>query len=161
MGQKYHLELIEEHEEVNFYSIHLEDEELSELERFFVKFPIGSEYDSEIDIIIEWIDTIGEKGALERYFRNEGYYGEGLSAIPIETNKLRLYCLRLSDKILIFGNGGIKNTRTWQENDELADYVEILRSTNRYIRSRIADGRIAIEDKILLGDLNFNRDEKQ
>ena len=41
MEQKYHIELIEEHDHVNFYSIHLEEEELSELERFFEKFPEG------------------------------------------------------------------------------------------------------------------------
>ena len=35
MRQKYRIELIEEHEMVNFYSIHLEHNELSELERFF------------------------------------------------------------------------------------------------------------------------------
>ena len=35
MKQKYHIELIEEHDHVNFCSIHLEEEELSVLERFF------------------------------------------------------------------------------------------------------------------------------
>ena len=44
MKQEYHIELIEEHELVNFYSIHLEEEELSELERFFEKFPEGCAY---------------------------------------------------------------------------------------------------------------------
>lgn len=34
MQQKYHIELVEEHDAVNFYSVHLEEEELSELERF-------------------------------------------------------------------------------------------------------------------------------
>lgn len=38
MQQKYHIELVEEHDAVNFYSIHLEEEELSELERFLRNF---------------------------------------------------------------------------------------------------------------------------
>lgn len=38
MTRKYSIELIEEHDAVNFYSIQLADEELSELERFFEKF---------------------------------------------------------------------------------------------------------------------------
>ncbi len=74
MKQKYTIELVEEHDTVNFYSIHLDEEELSELERFFEKFPVGCEYDDEIDIIIAWLDKIGENGALERYFRPEGRY---------------------------------------------------------------------------------------
>ena len=58
MKQKYTIELVEEHDAVNFYSIHLDEEELSELERFFEKFPVGCEYDDEIDIIIAWLDKI-------------------------------------------------------------------------------------------------------
>lgn len=107
MTRKYSIELIEEHDAVNFYSIQLADEELSELERFFEKFPEGCEYDKDIDVIISWLDKIGERGALERYFRPEGRYGDGVGVVPIDVgNKLRLYCLRMSDKILIFGNGG-------------------------------------------------------
>lgn len=113
MKQFYQIDLIEEYPNVNFYSIRLEDEELTELERFFEKFPIGCEYDDEIDVIVAWLDKIAESGALERYFRPEGRYGDGVGVIPIDVgNKVRLYCLRLSDKILVFGNGGVKDTPT-------------------------------------------------
>ena len=44
---------------------------------------------------------------------------------------MRLYCLRVSDKILIFGNGGIK------------------------------DGKIILVDKDLIGNLNFTRYENE
>lgn len=39
-------------------------------------------------MIVAWLDRIGETGALERYFRPEGKYGDGVSAIPIESGKL-------------------------------------------------------------------------
>jgi len=81
MTRKYSIELIEEHDAVNFYSIQLADEELSELERFFEKFPEGCEYDKDIDVIISWLDKIGERGALERYFRPEGRYGDGVGVV--------------------------------------------------------------------------------
>ncbi len=162
MKRKYSIELIEEYDAVNFYSIHLDNEELSELERFFDKFPEGCEYDEEIDVIISWLDKIGEKGALERYFRPEGRYGDGVGVIPIDVgNKLRLYCLRLSDKILIFGNGGIKDAKSWQQSESLAPYVEMLIDTSRFISSRILNGQIVMVDKELLGNLNFTRDEKK
>ena len=157
MTQRYYLELIEEHDAVNYYSVHLDEEELSELERFFEKFPEGGTYDDEIDIIIAWLDRIGEKGALERYFRNEGRYGDGVSAIPIETANLRLYCIRLSDRILVFGNGGVKDSKTWEESATLYEYVETLIDTSRYIASRLADGTLYIVDKELIGNLNFLR----
>ena len=134
---------------------------MSELERFFEKFPEGCPYDEDIDTIIAWIDRIGESGALERYFRYEGKFGDGVSAIPIETSNLRLYCIRLSDKILIFGNGGVKDCATWQENADLTKYVETLVETSRFISSRLANGTLYMVDKELIGNLNFTRNEKK
>ncbi len=159
MTQRYSIELIEEHDAVNFYSIHLEAEELSELERFFEKFPEGSEFDEDIDTIIEWLDHIGQRGALERHFRYEGKYGDGVMAIPIETSNLRLYCIRLSDKILIFGNGGVKDCARWQDSETLTQYVEMLLDTSRFISSRISNGTVCIVDKEIVGNLKFSRDE--
>ena len=160
MEQKYYVELIEEHDKVNIYSIHLQDEEISELERFFEKFPEGCDYDKDIDIIIAWLDKIGENGALERYFRPEGKYGDGVGVIPIDIgNKLRLYCLRISDKILVFGNGDVKDADSWQNSEKLAPYVKMLIDTSRFISSRIKNGTIVLVDKELIGDLNFKRDE--
>ena len=141
---------------MNFYSIHLSDSELSEFEDFFDKFPVGCEYDEDIDVIVSWLDRIAERGALERYFRPEGRYGDGVGVIPIEVgNKIRLYCLRLSDKILVFGNGGVKDASTWEESETLAPYVRLLKDTSRFISSRIKDGTIVLVDKDIIGDLNF------
>ena len=162
MKQEYSIELLEEYDKVNFYSIRMAGEELTELEAIFEKFPEGSEYDNDIDIIISWIDQIAERGALERYFRPEGNYGDGVGVIPIEVgNKPRLYCLRLSDKILVFGNGGIKDSRSWQESKALAPYVKLLIDTSRFISSRIKDGTIVLVDKEIMGNINFSRYEKE
>lgn len=161
IGGEYDIRLIEEHEAVNFYSIMLEGEELTELEKFFDKFPVGCEYDEEMDVIVAWLDRIGETGALERYFRPEGEHGDGVSAIPIESGKLRLYCLRLSDKILIFGNGDAKDTKSWQESETLSAYVQLLMDTSRFIASRVRDGKLLLVDKEIVGDLQFVRDEKE
>ena len=45
MQQEYSIELIEEYEKVNFYSIRMKGAELTEQEAFFEKFPEGCEYD--------------------------------------------------------------------------------------------------------------------
>ncbi len=162
MRQEYTIELLEEYENVNFYSIRLAGEELTEVEAFFEKFPVGSEYDEEIDVIISWMDKIAECGALERYFRPEGRYGDGVGVIPIDIgNKVRLYCLRLSDKILVFGNGGVKDAARWEESEKLAPYVKLLIDTSRFISSRIKDGTILLIDKEIVGNLNFTRYEEK
>lgn len=162
MTQRYAIELIEEHDNINFYSIHLDRKELSEFEDFFNKFPIGCEYDEEVDVIVAWLDKIIERGALERYFRPEGRYRDGVGVIPIDVgNRIRLYCLRLSDKILIFGNGGVKDADSWEHSNTLAEYVKILIDTSRFISSRIDNGTIALIDKEIIGNLNFTRNEKE
>lgn len=162
MSQSYSIELLEEYDNINFYSIHLDEEELTEVERFFEKFPEGCEYDEEVDVILAWMDKIAEKGALERYFRPEGKYGDGVGVIPIDVgNKLRLYCLRLSDKILVFGNGGIKDAKSWEESPTLAPYVELLMDTSRFLSSRVKNGTVLLVDKEIIGNLNFIRDEKK
>lgn len=162
MAQKYSIELVEEYENINFYSIRLEEEELTELERFFEKFPEGCEYDEEVDVILSWMDKIAEKGALERYSRPEGKYGDGVGVIPIVVgNKLRLYCLRLSDKILVFGNGGVKDSKSWEESETLSPYVELLMDTSRFLSSRVKNGTVLLVDKEIIGNLNFTRDEKK
>ena len=156
MERRYSVELIEEHEKVNFYSIHLDGEELSELERFFDKFPEGCEYDEEVDTILAWIDKIAEKGALERYFRPEGRYGDGVGVIPIDVgNKIRLYCLRFTDK------GGVKDSDSWQNSKVLAPYVQLLTETSRFVKSRLRDGKIILMDKELIGNLDFVINEKE
>lgn len=162
MKQEFSIELLEEYENVNFYSIKLNGEELTELEAFFEKFPEGCEYDEEMDVIISWLDQIAERGAKERYFRPEGRYGDGVGVIPIDVgNKLRLYCLKLSDMILIFGNGDVKDSRSWQESETLAPYVKLLIDTSRFVASRIKDGTIVLADKEIVGNLNFTRYEEE
>ena len=70
-------------------------------------------------------------------------------------------CLRLSDKILIFGNGDAKDTKSWQESETLSAYVQLLMDTNRFIASRVRDGKLLLVDKEIVGDLQFVRDEKE
>ena len=76
-------------------------------------------------------------------------------------NKIRLYCLRLSAKILVFGNGGVKDAKRWEDSETLAPYVKMLMDTSRFIQSRINDGTIVLVDKEIIGNLNFRRYEKE
>ena len=43
-----------------------------------------------------------------------------------QNGTLRLYCIRLSDKLLIVGGGGIKATRTYKEDQILSEHVKTL-----------------------------------
>ena len=97
------------------YTIQFLSESDSEFERFYTRFKDDAEYNPDLMRIVALINKIADMGALERYFRPEGKLKDGVCALPVLQSKLRLYCLRLSDKILVLGNGGIKKTRTYNE----------------------------------------------
>jgi hypothetical protein len=154
------IELFEEHDRVNFYTLRFKNED-TEVDKFLDQFPEGCEYDNDIDIIIKWIEQIGKRGALERYFRLEGKQNDQVFAIPIETASLRLYVIRLNEHILILGNGGIKSTQTYNEDPILNDCVELLQEVDRYIKARMQKGQISIYQKKLFGNLNFHLKAKK
>lgn len=154
MKSEIEIELFEEHEVVNFYTLRFKDEE-TEIDKFFDKFPEGCDFDDDIDIIIKWIDKIGEKGALERYLRPESKQKDDIYAIPVETSNLRLFVIRISDNILILGNGDLKSTKTYNEDPILNNIVELLKEVNHYINSRLKSQKIYFYQKQLIGDTRF------
>ncbi len=80
---------------------------------------------------------------------------DNLCAIPIEFSRLRLYALRISDRILIVGNGGIKDKRTYNEISELMYFTDILVEIDRNLRNLIKRNLTFIEGKNLSGKLSF------
>ena len=97
------------------------------------------------------LEKILEVGALERFFRLEGKMNDRVSALSIDSRKLRLYCLRISDQILIVGNGGEKNTRTYQESAELSGYVMDLQGFDKLLVEAQKRGTITIEKNVITG----------
>ena len=75
---------------------------------------------------------------------------------------MRLYCLSISTKILILGNGGLKNTRTYNEDPYLNSCVEALQKIDLVINRKEGRGTIKIDGKTLIGDLSLDiKDESQ
>lgn len=72
-------------------------------------------------------------------------------ALPIERGKLRLYCLRMSDSILIVGNGGIKATKTYDDDTDLCGYVITLQKLDVLLKDVIRKGIVSIEGTNITG----------
>lgn len=70
-------------------------------------------------------------------------------ALPVLKSRLRLYCLRLSDKILILGNGGVKATRTYNEDDTLKGYVITLQNFDKLITEGVKKGAILVTENTI------------
>ncbi len=72
-------------------------------------------------------------------------------AIPVDSGKLHLYCLRISDQILIIGNGGLKNTRTYEESEELSGYVMDLQKFDGIIKMGVDRGLLYVTETAIEG----------
>lgn len=148
--------LVNEGENCTLYTIQFMSEDKSEFERFYAKFKNDAEYDNDLMRIVALIDKIADKGALERLFRPEGKYSDGVCALPVIQSKLRFYCLRLSDRILILGNGGAKTTRTYNEDDVLKGYVITLQNFEKLLKEGEKDGSVVITENTIETDKIFD-----
>ena len=145
------LKKLEQTENVSLYSICFDGGNVSEYEDFVRKFKDDAKLNVDYKNILLALEKILEVGALERFFRLEGKMSDRVSALSIDSRKLRLYCLRISDQILIVGNGGEKNTRTYQESAELSGYVMDLQGFDKLLVEAQKRGSITIEKNVITG----------
>lgn len=143
------LKTIEQNDNVGMFSIYFDGNEESEFEKFLNEFKDNATYNKDFNVILLALSKIIDKGALERFFRNEGKMNDSVKALAIDSRKLRLYCLRISDQILILGNGGVKTTRTYQENEQLSGYVMDLQTFDKVLIKAQKAGRVTIEKNMI------------
>jgi len=155
--KKVTIEVFEEHDEVTFYSIRINSNEDLEADDFFGKTFDYKKFEEDIGIMSKVIDRIGEKGADPRNFRRAGKSVDDVGALPdyLYSSKLRLYAIRLSDNIVILGNGGLKTTKTYNEDPYLNECVETLMKIDRFLKSRLKNRSVTLYKSQLFGNLNF------
>ncbi len=148
MGQKhFDIELLGNNDIVGLYSIKEKGSTYTEFHKFI--FEYSEKYPQDINILKSHLKNIQNRGALERYFRPESTFADRVCAIPIEATKLRLYCIRISDEILIIGNGGYKTTKTYNEDPLLNKHVETLKRIDKIIRRKQSSKEIEIHKTLL------------
>jgi len=97
-------------------------------------------------------------GAIESFFKlDEGLEWDDLvcAVYDIPDKHLRLYCIRLNEKIVIVGNGGPNEVRTWQEDPKLKREVYEMMHYSKIIRKKLKDEilRISANGLRFEGDL--------
>ena len=145
------LNIVEQTETVSLYTIIFDNEEVSEFEKFIVKFKDNAKLQHDYQMILLALEKIMERGALERNFRPEGKMNDNVVALPVYKSGLRLYCLRMSDSVLIVGNGGVKDTKTYEENEDLNGYVISLQKLDALLKADIKNGLVRIEKTEIIG----------
>jgi hypothetical protein len=153
-------ELLEDGEKVSLYSPHFEGEEYSEFEKFLLTYK--DTYPDDVRQLVYRLDIIKRDGARDMHFRYEGTRRDRVMALPshLETTSLRLYLLNIQAKILILGNGGQKNTATYEEDENLHRQVKVLQKIDIQLKQREKNKVIVVTGTELLGELSFTIDDE-
>ena len=151
MKKKTTLDIIGQSEKTTLYSISFEMDGTTEFEKFVAEFEMNASFNQSYQRIIAALQKVLAFGALERFFRPEGKMSDSVAAVPIEGGALRLYCLRISDQIVILGNGGIKHQGPYENDPKLYGYVLDLQRFERILKDKLAKGYVIIQEKELTG----------
>jgi len=123
---RFALEIFDDQGQVcTFYTVRWEDAELSETDTFFQKFRYDEQLKYSLRELASFLEVVigDEYGALEDFFRFEnaaqalppsGTYKVEDVYIKYGNFPLRLYCLRLSETLVVLFNGGEKTANTAQ-----------------------------------------------
>lgn len=148
------LELIMETEKVCMYSPKYDGESQNEFEKFLLanQNQTNPQLKTFFDAILSVIEKMGETGAFERYFRPEG---RNIKAVPTyitiprinkKIGKMRLYCLRISDRMLILGNGAITTAQKNEDDAVLLTIIDELCDIEQHIRKILKQANADCED---------------
>ena len=155
---------------VQYYTIRYEytdgeEDEESETDKFLRKYLIEPEIPSEsAQNIYNLIREIGKRSASSRYFRFEN----SANALPPKPKiveelgfektgepQLRLYCIRLSNSVVILLNGGIKTTYKAQHCPLVGGHFRMANKIAMLVDEAIQEDDICLNYKRLLLDEGF------
>jgi len=132
---------------VDIYTVRIDGETTFEYEKYFDKE--FAQHKEERDFIDSSLEEIKKRGALARYFRYEEQAGALPNRVPDEIVKLnetdqgiRLYCIRLSDNVLILLNGDIKTTQNPEYCPNVRKHFRFAKKLARFLTTYINEERI-------------------
>lgn len=141
-------------EEASVYSIYCSHQQNVLFEQFCGKFI--NNYPCEIMDIVRRLRSIGtQTGALENFFKmEEGLEWDDLvcALYDVPEKNMRLYCMRLTDQLVIAGSGGPKpkHIRKWQEDPVLSSAVHEMMHFSKIIRTKLEHGSLYLSNDELL-----------
>lgn len=149
---KVKIEEVQKTDIAGLFTICFEGDDATEFQKFIEKFKEDATRKEDLSVILTAINRmLTASGFLERYFRPEGKMGDHVVALPIERTRMRLYCLRMSDSVLVVGNGGMKSTKTYEEDESLNGYVITLQRLDKLLGQAMKSGKVTIEETTITG----------
>ncbi|MCY7358100.1 MAG: hypothetical protein LH609_11695 [Rudanella sp.] len=148
------IRLFKAFDKVSYYTFWVEGRPQSETDAFFARFETNQSVAHDLNVLVAWISEIGlHRGAKARYFRFEN----DANALPPPARimaelgddycRLRLYCVRLSDEVVLLANGGLKTGRTVQDSPDLLAKFRFANKMADQLVELIASGELQMAGK--------------
>jgi hypothetical protein len=141
---------------VTFYTVRRENETDSETDKFYTRFKDDPIYRPALEELTALIfDIIGDReGALDAFFRRQENKAAALPPAKLKSLSLeypnfplRLFCFKVSERIVILFNGGPKTAGTSQSSERLNFYFQNAQNFASRISDALRDGDIQIDKK--------------
>ncbi|RXK85589.1 hypothetical protein [Filimonas effusa] len=127
----------------SIYSFYKADEHAKRVSAFTNFIEQNGSYQDQVINILKMLRSMSSKtGFSDTFFRlNEGRPGDNICAFNDDPDAyLRVYCIKITEKIFIIGNGGPKTTRTWNEDEKLSKAVHELMSVSAVLQHKLNTG---------------------
>lgn len=154
-----------EYKKVTYYVLHVEDRMRNEFADFQYRMKLIERYKEELQKILYRIADLGDKfGAEPKYFRHEraaealpspDYHYLEVDENGQEEYGLRLYCLRLTNEVVLLLNGDIKTTEKADDCPNCGKHFRFANRVSKAIDEAIVGKRMSIKGKKILMSDNF------
>ena len=143
--------------------LHVQERDRDEFSDFQFRMKQIERYKGELQKLIYRIVSLGEKfGAKQQFFRHEraaealpspDYHYLEVNDVGEEEYGLRLYCLRLSDEVVLLLNGGIKTTKKADDCPNSRKHFKFANRVAKAMNEAIGDKRcIILGKKLIMND---------
>ncbi|HWV30771.1 MAG TPA: hypothetical protein VN038_14030 [Dyadobacter sp.] len=122
---------------ITIYTIRFEGSKFSETNNFVKEYSRNG-FAEDLDMISSWLGYLKDRGAEPRYFRSEN----NVSAGPVAFSRLRIYCIRCSQNIVILDGGGEKKGQKTQDGAETWKAMKLMMEIDKRLIEKIRDGDI-------------------
>jgi len=148
--------LVQRGSKSSIYSVMFEGEQETEFDKFLTDPEVTTHSNFE-ELLAQIDEIINRYGCQTRFFKPESSASDSVEALW--RGNLRLYCCKYGHIILILGSGGVKRTRTYQEDPKLDQIVKMMAKVSNLVDEKIKEREIWYEDNMFRGDLTFSVEE--
>ncbi len=136
----------------HIYTVQIEGEDSSLLEQFFDN---NANHQKELSNILLRLKVMCDKTGCQKHLFTDGEGAWGDGVVALKSGKMRLYGIYFNHTVVLFGSGGWKETRAYQEDEALNKEAMKVREIATIINKAINNREIIIEPDGTINDENF------